>query len=217
MCKKIVNIIIRRYCEKTYLVDSNIWQRGNMKLTHHSSRHSARHMTNSCHLTHHPEDGSTKVLRNNGIVPQKYTASQSRRRPWLESSKPWRLEISYHENYGWLQRECRRIVGCESLVNTHWQAQQVRCNANASDVYISNLYRRTHSDDLPTSSPITGECLQSNDNLSIIAAFNTLSLLMYALYRVRQKTQRYLKFKNQLARYAALQYWQSSRTVLFGV
>jgi hypothetical protein len=36
-------------------------------------------------LNLHPEDGSSMVLRNAGILPQHYTASQPRRTP-LESS-----------------------------------------------------------------------------------------------------------------------------------
>jgi hypothetical protein len=42
----------------------------------------------------HPEDGDSTVLRNVGILPQHYTASQPRR-PRLESSSLWKSQISY--------------------------------------------------------------------------------------------------------------------------
>jgi hypothetical protein len=42
------------------------------------------------------EDGGSMVLRNAGILPRHYTASQ-RRRPRLEFSTPWELQISYRD------------------------------------------------------------------------------------------------------------------------
>jgi len=41
----------------------------------------------------HPEDEGSKVLRNVGILPQHYTASQTRR-PRLEFSPPCKRHIS---------------------------------------------------------------------------------------------------------------------------
>jgi hypothetical protein len=40
-----------------------------------------------------PENGCSKILRNVGILPQFYTASQPRTPP-LESSPQWKLQIS---------------------------------------------------------------------------------------------------------------------------
>jgi len=42
----------------------------------------------------HPEDGGSIDLRNDGIPSQHYTASQSRR-PWLETSPPWKPPKSH--------------------------------------------------------------------------------------------------------------------------
>jgi len=43
------------------------------------------------------EDGGGIVLRNVGVLPQQYTASRLRR-PRLESSLPWKPQISHTEN-----------------------------------------------------------------------------------------------------------------------
>jgi len=43
-------------------------------------------------LNLHPEDGSSMVLRNAGILPHHCTASQLRR-PWHEHSPPRKTEI----------------------------------------------------------------------------------------------------------------------------
>jgi hypothetical protein len=42
----------------------------------------------------HPEDGGSMFLRNLGILPHRYTESQPKR-PRLESSRPWKPQISY--------------------------------------------------------------------------------------------------------------------------
>jgi hypothetical protein len=51
-------------------------------------------------LPHHctvsqPEDGGSKALRNFGILPHHCTVSQPRR-SWLESSWPWKPQVSLH-------------------------------------------------------------------------------------------------------------------------
>jgi len=48
----------------------------------------------------HPEDGGSMVLRNVGILPQHYTASQ-RRKSRLESLPPWKFQ-----NSAYLSRNC---------------------------------------------------------------------------------------------------------------
>jgi len=45
-----------------------------------------------------PEEVGSKVLRNGGILPQHYTASQPRR-PRLKSSEPWKPPISQKWDY----------------------------------------------------------------------------------------------------------------------
>jgi len=45
------------------------------------------------HFQLHPEDGSSNVLRNVGVLPEHYTASQSRK-PRFESSRQLKHQIS---------------------------------------------------------------------------------------------------------------------------
>jgi hypothetical protein len=47
----------------------------------------------SQHHALHPKDGGSKVLKNDGILPKHYMASQARRSQ-LESSLPWQPQIS---------------------------------------------------------------------------------------------------------------------------
>jgi hypothetical protein len=46
---------------------------------------------------HNPEDGGSMVLRNVGILPLHHTASQTRRSR-LESSPPWKSQITHWSN-----------------------------------------------------------------------------------------------------------------------
>jgi len=46
--------------------------------------------------SHNPEDGGSMDLWNAANLPQHYTASQARR-PWLETSPPWKPQKS-HQN-----------------------------------------------------------------------------------------------------------------------
>jgi hypothetical protein len=48
----------------------------------------------------HPEDGGNMILRSAGILPHDYTVSKPRR-PWLDSSSPWKLPVSHQSKLGW--------------------------------------------------------------------------------------------------------------------
>jgi len=61
-------------------------------------RNSARELNCWPHWFNTPnrgEDGDRMVLRNVGILPHHHAASQPRR-PRLEPSPPWKLQISLH-------------------------------------------------------------------------------------------------------------------------
>jgi hypothetical protein len=55
------------------------------------------HVSNLWVISLHPEDGGQIVLRNVGILPQHYAASKPRR-PRLESSLPWKSQMSHHKD-----------------------------------------------------------------------------------------------------------------------
>jgi hypothetical protein len=72
--------------------------------------HLLRNVLVSCHKTlrrrHfilHPEDGSSKMLRNVSILPEHYAASQPRR-PRLEASPPWKFRISHQGMFNFLAK-----------------------------------------------------------------------------------------------------------------
>jgi hypothetical protein len=88
------------------------------------------------HQSLHPEGGSSKYLRNISILPQYYTVSQPRR-PRLESSPPWKPQISqyvstcncsrnilYHEVYLAPQNVCYRVCVCVFL-KEHYAANDL--------------------------------------------------------------------------------------------
>jgi hypothetical protein len=76
---------------------------------------------------YNPEDGGSMDLWNVGILPQHYTASQPRR-PWLETSPPWK---SQNSNF----HTCLADRVLHPPASTDWPTLSWNSLLNASRVY----------------------------------------------------------------------------------